>query len=123
MPATGPVYEIAANGGGDMSVPVRPGYKFQVSYIRAHFRRLSGTGTDVATLTADLDSWRDEDHDVRLASFASVGVGTDVHFRVNDEEASQWVFESGDGLTFNWANPDTAGEIRWGIVIGVFPWA
>ena len=121
MPATGPTREYAANGGGDMSFPIRPGQRFRLSYIRAHFRRLTGTGTDVANLTIDLNSVRGDDFDVKLATFSSVGIAADVHFRVNDEESSQWEFGDGDELTFNWTNPD-ATEIRWGIVVGVIPW-
>lgn len=120
--ALGEVRQFKSSGSGNLSVPIRPGYRFVVSYIRCHFRRTAGSGTDTANFTVDLDSDEGTDFDVRLlTSTTAVGVGTDLHVRITDDAVDQWTFEDGDGLTFNWTNPD-AGEINWGLIVGVRSW-
>lgn len=123
MPRAGEIQRFRCRGSGNIQVPIRPGYRFALSYLRCHFRRITGTGTDTATMTVDLDAQEGDDFDVRLLSTsAAVGVGADVHIRITEESDEQWVFENNDGLTVNWTNPETTGEIHWGLEVGIVPW-
>ena len=107
-----------SSGTGNMQVSLRPGGKFVVVFVRCHFRRLSGSGTDTAALTMDLDSDLGTDFDVRLLTQSAAGVGADVHARFDLDTLDCWTFGDADALTFNWTNPD-AGEIAWGLTVGI----
>lgn len=106
-------------GVGNIAVPIRPGYRFCLAYVRVHFRRLSGSGTEVADFTIDLDSQLGDDFDVRLATLPKVGVSYDVNVGVSPDDYHRWILDSADGLTFNWTNPETGGEISWGLTAGI----
>ena len=120
MPSYGPTSRSFVNGTGNIQVPIKPGYSFALLYIRCHFRRLSGSGTDVANMTIDLDSFRGDDFDVRMLTLTSVGVAADVNLRVV-EEIDHWTFDNDDCLTVNWTNPEIGGEIAWGLEVGIRP--
>jgi hypothetical protein len=110
-----------ASGSGNMQVSLRPGGRFVVVFVRCHFRRTTGSGTDVATFTMDLDSDLGPDFDVRLLTQSSAGVSADVHARFDVDTLDCWTFGDSDSLTFNWTNPD-AGEINWGLTVGIRRW-
>lgn len=109
------------SGSGNMQVSLRPGSRFVVVFVRCHFRRTGGAGTDTAAFTMDLDSDLGMDFDVRLLTQAAAGVGSDVHARFDIDTLDCWTFGDNDSLTFNWTNPDT-GEINWGLTVGIRRW-
>jgi hypothetical protein len=110
-----------SSGTGNMQVSLRPGGKFVVVFVRCHFRRLAGSGTDTATLTMDLDSDLGTDFDVRLLTQSAAGVAADVHARFDVDTLDCWTFKDEEALTFNWTNPDP-GEIAWGLTVGIRRW-
>lgn len=109
------------SGTGHMQVTIRPGFQFVVRFIRCHFVRLSGSGTSVANFTVTLDSDFGATFDNLLETFASAGVGADLRANFANETIEAWAFWDGDGLTFNWTNPDP-GEISWGLTVGLQQW-
>jgi hypothetical protein len=109
------------SGSGNMQVSLRPGGRFAVVFVRCHFRRLSGTGTDTASFTMDLDSDLGTAFDVQLLAGLTAGVGTDINRRFTIETLDNWIFADRDALTFNWTNPDP-GEVEWGLTIGIRRW-
>ena len=125
--AYGPVQRIYANGVGSMSVPIKPnltvrGAAFVLTFVRVHFVRVAGSGTDTATLYLDLDSVKGAQWDARLlGSSAVVGVGADVNWRYSDDTQQAFSFIDGDVPTLVWTNPD-ANEIEWGVEVGVQEW-
>lgn len=114
------VEEFSCEGSADLAHVIQPGRRFSLLYVRCHFRRTGGAGTDTAAFTLDLDSWRGAAWDVRLFTSAGRGVGADVNFRVPVDELHNgaWTFSARDALTFNWTNPDV-GEIAFGLVVGI----
>jgi len=115
MPSAG------VSGSGNMQVTLRPGGRFVLVFVRCHFRRTAGSGSDTANFTMDLDSDLGTDFDVRLLTHSAAGVGSDVNARYTDESLDCWTFKDADALTFNWTNPDP-GEINWGLTVGIRRW-
>lgn len=109
------------SGSGNMQVSLRPGGRFAIVFVRCHFRRTAGSGTDTASFTMDLDSDLGTDFDVRLLTQSAAGVGADVHARFDVDTLDCWTFGNADGLTFNWTNPDPS-EINWGLTVGIRRW-
>lgn len=109
------------SGSGNMQVSLRPGGRFVLIFVRCHFRRTGGSGTDIAAFTMDLDSDLGQDFDVRLLTQSSAGVSADVHARFDIDTLDCWTFKDSDALTFNWTNPDIA-EINWGLTVGIRLW-
>lgn len=109
------------SGTGNIQVPMRPGFRFVLVFVRCHFRRTTGSGTDVAAFTMDLDSDLGTDFDTRLLTQSSAGVSADVHARFDVDTRDCWTFNDKEGLTFNWTNPDPT-EINWGLTVGIRRW-
>ena len=91
---------------------------FRLVFIRAHFVRVAGSGTDVADFVIGVDAASEEAHNYDLYTITGAGVGADVNFRVMPAEADHWRFKQDDVLRLAWTNPD-AGDIVWGVNVGI----
>ena len=111
--ADGPT--VRAEGLGDIAVSLKQPQLASLQLLRVHFRRLSGTGTDTASLTLDVDSHKGAGFDTRLKTITGAGVSADVNMRIPRDELDAWTIGSRDALQVNWTNPDALGEIAWGL--------
>lgn len=91
---------------------------FRLGFIRGHFARVAGAGTNLADLTLQLLSAAGAAYDAILFTKQLVGVGVDVNLRIAADEAGHWEFRNNDLLQINWPNPDVA-EIEWGLTVGL----
>ena len=97
-------------GSGNIAVPLRFESRWIPIAIRVHFN--GGTGT--ATLTADVDDTTYTALEWRLTSIAAAGTGTDVNWRLSEQEVHAWSFEASQRLVLNWTNPDPI-NMTWGL--------
>lgn len=114
------------SGNGDLDLTVGPPFagEWCPAHIRIHFRDITGsTGVDDAeTLNIYLDSDEGVEHDVQIIEPVSAGLNQDVFLRWRTmEEAAGYVFADRDMLRFDWTNPDTSGNLGWGLEIGFAP--
>lgn len=111
-----------ARGTGDIAVSYRPGVRFALAYLKVHFLRLSGSGTEVAAMTVDVanqaGTYLDAAYNHRIKRIASAGVSFDVFIRAEDTEIEKLVFEPDQCIRVNWTNPETTNEIEWGLELG-----
>lgn len=91
---------------------------WHLAFVRVHFARLAGSGTDVANLVLSVLGARGAVYDTVLHTRQSVGVAADVNLRIAPEERDCWIFDDEDLLLLSWGNPDV-GELTWGITVGV----
>lgn len=110
------------DGRQSMAVPVELDSRgrFIFCWVRAHFIRETGSGTDTASMTADVVSRKGAWNNARLMTWTGAGVSADVFARVHPDEYQDWTFEAGDRLQFNWTNPDS-DEIIWGLEVALAP--
>lgn len=114
-----------ASGYGDIAYAIGQSKRWVLGMLRVHFRRAGGTGTEVATMTLDIDSDRGQDWDCRLFTLTpDVGNGVDVNLCPTQSELPRWTFEPYHKLVVNWVNPDpvvtfSAGLPSDGIVWGL----
>lgn len=121
MPVTPATIKIFADSGRQsMAVPFALPERFIFVWVRAHFIRESGSGTDTATMYLDLISRNGVNHNTRLLPITGAGVSVDVFARIHPDEYQDWTFEKGDRIQFNWTNPDS-DEISWGIEVALAP--
>lgn len=115
------IFLTPANGAGNIAYQIGYADRWVLAFLRVHFRRISGSGTEVANMTFDIDSDLGTDWDVRLKTLTSVGVSFDVNLRIGELEYADWTFEPRHKLFVNWTNPETTGEIQWGLEAAIHP--
>lgn len=99
-------------GSGDIAVPLRFEKRWIPVAIRVHFN--GGTGT--ASLTANVDDTTYTALEWRLTTIAGAGTGTDVNWRLSEQEVHAWSFEPSQRLVLNWTNPDPV-TMTWGLEV------
>ena len=95
--------------------------RFLLVFIRITTERIQGTpGSDTAGLAIKVDNVLGPQYDHTLKTIEGIGPTGIASFplRFTDEERSQWVFKRGDVIVLEWTNPD-AGDIRWGVEVGL----
>lgn len=90
-------------------------------FVRGHFKRTGGSGTETATLTLDVESWRGSTFNTRLGSITAAGNGGDVKWRIlkDDLDCFNFLMEPRDKVLLNWTNPDSP-EIYLGVLFGFY---
>lgn len=86
-------------------------------FVRVRWDRMSGSGTDTASFTANIKHADEALFDLTLHTIAGAGVGSDVFLRVPKEERDQFTFTNRDQPSLIWTNADA--NIRWAWRIGI----
>lgn len=94
-----------------------PDHRIALVFVRAHFNRTTGSGTETADLTMNLDSGHGEFYDFELFKWELVGEAEDCVLRIKGDELAHFLIDAGDDLVFEWAHPDS-NEITWGLEVG-----
>lgn len=97
-----------------MSVAFRP------VFLRVHFVRLQGSGTDTGAFELLVDDGADGAHNVRIWYRSDAGVGKDVNLRWLPAGRSSFAISPPGKFKVTWANPDT-GDLRWGVQLALEP--
>lgn len=119
------IQHFSERGSSDMDFILCPmdRWSFVLVFARIHFIDLTHTATvvqaDVSiSVVTDPDAQNDRGHDTELEVIQGRGLGFDMNFRVKHDEESHWLIQAGQGLRFQWTNPDD-GLIGYGIEAGV----
>jgi len=116
------IFVPAAKGNGNIAYVIGLASRWTLAFVRIHFAR-TGSGTDTAALTFDIDNDLGSEWDTRIWTHttpegSTPGVGSDVNLCPGDTELARWTFEPWQKLVINWANPDSP-EITWGLEAAV----
>jgi hypothetical protein len=87
-------------------------------FLRVHFERITGSGTDTAELVFRADDQADGAQNHIVWRRAARGVDADVNLRFAPDWRETHVRSGGTKLRVAWTNPD-AGDIRWGLQMGL----
>lgn len=125
IPPSALIRTMPCKGRGNIAYPLGLSERWLLVRLTAHFERVSGSGTDVASMTLDLRLATYPECEARLDTLSGtagtgVGVGQDVNFRVSALECADWTFEPDESIVVNWTNPD-ATEIEWGLYVMLCP--
>ncbi len=105
-------------GVGDLDARFGMDLIFQPVFVRVHFVRLSGSGTDVAELLVFLEDRASGAHNVRLFGLAAAGVDADLNLRFLREGRSGYAMQFPRQLRVTWSSPD-GDELGWGVAVGL----
>jgi len=108
---------LRATGSSNINHSFALSPSFRLIFVRGHF----DGGSGVNPLSLSQVSSVASAHDVTLFTLTQAGVGSDIHFRVTAEEASEpsaWIFMAGDAVKLSWTNPDS-GVMTWGLEVGL----
>ena len=106
------VFGAPTNTEGRFSIP--GGESFAVVYIRLHF----ASGSNTADVALHVDSHQESQFDTKLWKWQARGTGTDLNFRVPEDQIVHFTFQAGDEMVLTWTNPDS-GTMVWGAEVAL----
>lgn len=113
------IHILPIEGSGNLASGMQSSNLWHPLFVRGHWRRISGSGTETATLTFDILSSRGPNFSTRIFTITGAGNGGDVNWGVTaDDLASyRYLMEKNDQVILNWTNPDSP-ELYVGVLLG-----
>lgn len=114
------IQRIPMRGSGNVATPISYHAPWLFLGARIHFERASGTGTDTATFTFEVDDPTYVEWNCVVGTLTGRGVAGDINARIPDDELHCWTFRQNERLLCSWTNPDPV-EIVWGGWAFIYP--